>query len=415
MKVVIVGGGPTGLHLACSIKRRIPNYDVTVLEKRSQYSRKQVLLIQKDVLDVLPQKVKEDMKNLGCYVYPPGQDTLGRCYNTPVVGGLASIQTRSLEDILKRCALEQGVKIRETNVTLDTPELAQADVIVGADGASSFIAEHVLEAKSLSHQTLETQYGMTFIYKPSKNIKYEGSRDRLISPMQYRRRVFRTPDNEYYIGLTISEQTYNTLNLIKQKRGKLTVDNLPQNVTDAILTAIYSYHKMTPDVADLNKVEMNLILIPFTYRDPVADMVRDNSGKEKLVVLAGDSAFTAHFFSGQGVNSGLRSAEKLAALLEEESGILGNYKTLVKKYNRFVKKERQARWSKYPVLFLPFEEVDEICNEMSRNQVNKFAQELGYVTRNMTKREACLTIGKSLLPKKKATSSRKKKRSRRRK
>ncbi|NBU34537.1 hypothetical protein EB118_13450 [bacterium] len=82
-KVVIVGGGPVGLYAAVQIIRKYKNTQVIVIEKRQEYSRRQILFINKKSMTRFPRRLIDRIwgpKNPGCYVDLPSMTRTAKCY-----------------------------------------------------------------------------------------------------------------------------------------------------------------------------------------------------------------------------------------------------------------------------------------------------------------------------------------------
>jgi 2-polyprenyl-6-methoxyphenol hydroxylase-like FAD-dependent oxidoreductase len=121
--VVIVGAGPVGL--ATAIEARAAGYDVTVIEKRKVYTRKQVHILDEHTLKLL----KTWQVSVAKCTQPEGANI-----------GIMSIQ--DLEEALKERAIEAGAKIIfakyqqlvDKQAILYNGQKLSYDFLIGADG-----------------------------------------------------------------------------------------------------------------------------------------------------------------------------------------------------------------------------------------------------------------------------------------
>src|SRR6516165_8126795 len=148
MKIVIVGGGPGGLYFALLMKKRYPDYDVAVFERNRADDTFGFGVVFSD----------ETLDNLMDYDAPSYQaitrefsywDEIDFHFHGEVVRstghGFCGTERRTLLLVLHARCRELGVKLHFSREIADLEEFKDADLIVAADGANSFIRERYKE------------------------------------------------------------------------------------------------------------------------------------------------------------------------------------------------------------------------------------------------------------------------------
>jgi 2-polyprenyl-6-methoxyphenol hydroxylase-like FAD-dependent oxidoreductase len=144
MKIVCVGGGPAGLYFAISAKLRDAGHDITVIERDppgATYGWGVVYW--DDLLDVLYRNDAESARDIRAEsVLWREQRVILRSEQTAYLPGYGfSISRASLLDILGRRAADLGISVQYRREVHDLAALAEADLIVAADGARSRVRQ----------------------------------------------------------------------------------------------------------------------------------------------------------------------------------------------------------------------------------------------------------------------------------
>jgi 2-polyprenyl-6-methoxyphenol hydroxylase-like FAD-dependent oxidoreductase len=146
MRIVCVGGGPAGLYFAISAKRRDPAQDVTVIERNlPQATYGWGVVYWDNLLDLMFRNDMESARRIrrASHLWQEQEIRLdGRSAYLPGYG--YSIQRSALLEILTRRARELGVTVRDgdrfdASTTAGRSLLAEADLVVGSDGANSTV------------------------------------------------------------------------------------------------------------------------------------------------------------------------------------------------------------------------------------------------------------------------------------
>ena len=154
MKVVTVGGGPAGLYFAILMKRADPSHEIVVLERNGpDDAYGWGVVFSEQTLETLRAAEPETYAEIaGAFVRWDDIDV--HVKGTVVTSGghgFAGVARRTLLQILARRAGELGAELRfRTDVRddADLPQLglADADLIVAADGVNSAVRRHHADA-----------------------------------------------------------------------------------------------------------------------------------------------------------------------------------------------------------------------------------------------------------------------------
>lgn len=148
MKIAIVGGGPAGLYLATLVKRRRPDYQVSVIEQNSADNTFGFGVVLADsglnriqaADEAIHRELVAHMHFNGCQTINVREQPID--IQHPSKGG--AIARIDLLHVLQEAALGAGVDVRfGTRIAhpdeLGALGLGDADVIVGADGVNSVV------------------------------------------------------------------------------------------------------------------------------------------------------------------------------------------------------------------------------------------------------------------------------------
>jgi 2-polyprenyl-6-methoxyphenol hydroxylase-like FAD-dependent oxidoreductase len=142
MRIAILGAGPAGLYLAYLIKRRRPDWDVTVVEQnRADATFGFGVVFSERALEFLRDDDEATYSAIAPHVESWSDIALVHCEERVVIDGIgfAAIGRLKLLEILQARARSVGVELIFGRVVTELDELGNADLIVGADGVNSLV------------------------------------------------------------------------------------------------------------------------------------------------------------------------------------------------------------------------------------------------------------------------------------
>jgi anthraniloyl-CoA monooxygenase len=142
-RVAIVGGGPAGLYLSILLRKSTPDLDVTVYERnRPGDAYGFGVVFSDETIDNFEVADAESYRALAKSVRSWGEIRVHHPEGREIRSGghgFSAISRRTLLEILTDRAGALGVDLRFSTEVRALSELADADVVVGADGANSVL------------------------------------------------------------------------------------------------------------------------------------------------------------------------------------------------------------------------------------------------------------------------------------
>lgn len=171
MKIRIIGGGPAGLYFAALMKRDDPAHDIVIYERGPRDATWGFGVVFSDrALDFLRADDEAMVRILSPHMETwPNLTIVHNDTRIPITGnGFAAIDRLKLLSLLYAHVEKLGVRIEFDSAIeslADRQRLGGADLIVGANGAFSFV-----------RQENEQRFGATCDWRPNKFIWYGTSR-----------------------------------------------------------------------------------------------------------------------------------------------------------------------------------------------------------------------------------------------
>ena len=382
--ILIVGAGPVGLFLAIQIHKLSPEYKIDIWEKRDNYTRELIVIMNNNNLQRLPKKIHNELfgKNgPGCYVKPPPLDQANRCYVTKGTRPFGSIIISELEKILKKYVLELHnitiINQEASNVNLSNA-IGKYDHIVGVDGKQSVVR------KFMGGTTTDylSGYGFVMVFKspkpalvrPDKAIVGIEARATSAAP-QHRFRAFRSRGLNYYVAIQLQKNEYNKIGTAK------TLADVSPSLQIIGKEAI-AFYGMTPPLP------VDIKLSHFPIQISVSDFISKKIKKTRITII-GDAFLGVNFFSGKGLNFGMDEAVTLAEVISNENSII--------ELRREMKGFAKERISAINTLNIPQENnvLMQECQQLSKKERLQIGKQMGVDVKMLNSKNQCLILNRS--------------------
>ena len=296
MRIVCVGAGPGGLHAALLLKRRRPDWDVTVLEQNGPdetfgfgvvFSEPTLARLSSGdpvtyakLLRIAQQWDPIELRLRGEVIRCSGQ-------------GFVGVGRHALLSMLREAASEAGVALR-FHARVDPLALPEADVIVVADGSRSAIRRHPAASFEPSVETGRSKFiwfGTTRSFE-SLTFLFEKSEHGAFAVHAY---PFSKEQSTFIVET--DDEALRRAGLEGEDRAETERRSL------AYCESLFASH------LDGHRVLAN------KSRWASFRTVRCGSWRAGNIVLLGDAAHTAHFSMGSGTKMALEDALALADAL----------------------------------------------------------------------------------------------------
>jgi len=303
VRITCVGGGPAGLYFSLLMKLRDPGHDIQLLERNATGAvQGWGVTLGQDVLETLREndsKSAEEIERAALY----WTHQVVRIDDSRLASGGCStynIGRQALLDILARHASEAGVRIAYGHEVASLAELPPSDLIVAADGAGSRLrsADRFGTGTRLS--------GNKYIWLAS-SVPFDGMFN-YIFVHSHQGWVW-----AYAYQFDARTSTF-IVECSPQTWAGLGLDAMPTNEAANLLSDLFKEHldghRLTAKFPDGTMARW------LTFR--IVTNQRWHAGN---LVLAGDSAHTAHYSLGQGTKMALDDAIALSESLDRHTSL----------------------------------------------------------------------------------------------
>jgi anthraniloyl-CoA monooxygenase len=298
MRIAIVGGGPAGLELSLLLKRIDPGHEVVVFERNAPDDTFGFGVVFSDeTLEAIeaadPPTFAEIAQRFARW------SEIDVHYRGEVITsgghGFSALGRRDLLNILQRRAAGLGVDLRFRTEVPDDADLADADLVVAADGVNSALRRRYADGFRPSLDRRRAKYawfGTDLVFDAFKFFIAETDHG-----------VVQVHGYPYSDAMS----TFIVETTPRVWRG-LGLDRASEEESLAICRDLFA------DVLDGHR----LIANRSRWIDFVT--VRNETWRHENVVLVGDAAHTAHFSIGSGTKLAIEDAIALAWALREHPG-----------------------------------------------------------------------------------------------
>lgn len=392
INITIIGGGPVGLFMTILLQNSkfSDYYNITLIEKRNQYIRENIVALPLDILNkIFPSDLFIKIQSLGCF----RNKRINKCYTSPTNLNTFIIPIHILESECLKYINQSKNKITFINDTTISPTiLNKSNIIIGSTGGNDYVGKSLIKSKEIHYHTY---YGMGVLFENIDHKTYFESKSNAnnLSPLRFA--VFPSlKPNRYYMGISISKNTYHSIENIKDKLNQnyIKIDQIPDNIKKIIYNGLKFYN-----ITNFRNIDLFPIPIKLYYHKPSIKLIKYNN-KVKLAVLIGDNAFSHHFFSGSGVITGYKSAYFLNKIISPEHKS-GFKKGIVSKYKSYIKNLKKQKWSTYAKnIIIPFDEILNLIKNISHSDLIKIAKKINLPYSNLSKTELAFSIGCQNIP-----------------
>lgn len=303
MRITSVGGGPAGLYFALLMKLRNPQHDVVLLERNAtSATHGWGLTLGQDVLDVLRcnDPLSADALERAAVHWTHQVIQIGGARETAGGYSVYNIGRHALVDILANRARDVGVRISYGHEVTGQGELPQSDLIVAADGVRSRLRSAV------------GRFG-TSVREGGNKYIWLGT-DKIFDEFNY---IF-VPTEHGWVWAYAYEFDPQTSTFIVECSPRawsgLGLDTMPADDGVALLGDLFKYqldgHRLIARLPDGTCARW------FNFGTVINERWHTDN-----IVLAGDSAHTAHFSLGQGTKIALEDAIALADNLHRHTDL----------------------------------------------------------------------------------------------
>jgi anthraniloyl-CoA monooxygenase len=299
VRIAVVGGGPAGLYFSILIRKLRPDCSVTLYERnRATDAFGFGVVFSDETLTVFEHADRESFEEIASrFARWTDIDIRHRGEVTRSGGhGFAALGRRELLGILQRRAAELGVELRFETEAPPLSELGWADLIVGADGASSAIRSAAYREFVPSLEPRHCRYmwlGVEVVFDAFKFFIEETPHG------VFQAHAYPYDDRMSTFIVETHEDTWEAAGL-----GQRDASPLPPGVSDT--AGVEFCERLFSDALGGRS------LIPNNSKWINFVTVRNRHWCANNVVLLGDAAHTAHFSIGSGTKLAMEDAAALA-------------------------------------------------------------------------------------------------------
>ena len=335
MKIKIVGAGPAGLHFAALMKRADPSHDITIYERSPRNATWGFGVVFSDrALEFL----RADDQELYDYLTPhfeswPDITIVHDDARIPIAGnGFTSIGRLEMLTLMYAFVERLGIGIEFETEKTSLAEIGEADLIVGANGAFSWI-----------RQENEAKFGTTIDWRPNRFIWYGSTK-----PFNSLTLTFRNTEvgvfcaHHYRYGPDRSTFLVEVTDDTWHKAG---FEGMSPEDTVAYCERVFAKDLEGHKILSNNS---------FWRQFPA---VWNETWSFDNVVLMGDALRTAHFSIGSGTRLAMEDAIALYKAFKEKGG---DVQAALTRYRELRLRPMKPIWDAANVSIRWYEEMDEL-------------------------------------------------------
>lgn len=444
--IVIIGGGPVGMMTAIALlEYKNPRINsITILEKREQFTRDQIIVIgsrffahdknflkQQDLRKkiYITSKLKNELtKKLkskgGCYVKQPFLSLDATCYrneSTLISSPLKIIEESILEMLESRIKKENKIKIEIIKPVFDIKIndknniieyinkkdkycYLNYDILIGTDGKNSIVKNKFKKyfEEDIIIPKNENIFAGVFIFKikpkdiitsnESGFIKFPILQD--IENTEFNTGEINTKKRKKYkifpqqrVRIFQHQEGYVYIGFSLNESEYKQIENA-KIIPDKIFTKIQSYLSINKINID-RKTPVKFSIFPIIVSQVIKPYYFSNNA---AYFLGGDAVISTHFFTGSGLDTGLAlsiegTAQKIDFILNESKNskeISNIFKQEFLDFNQEFSIQLDTLYAP-PRVSLDFSEITKKCNKMSEKKLKELGKD--YALDSLTTKE----------------------------
>ncbi|MEM7482799.1 MAG: FAD-dependent monooxygenase [Acidobacteriota bacterium] len=307
MKIVSIGGGPAGLYFGILMKKAFPETEIRILERnRPDDTYGWGVVFSDETLENFEAADGPTYREITRhFVHWTDIETFRQGTRTVSTGhGFSALSRRTLLSILHARCRELGVQLEFEREVESLDEFHDADLILGADGANSWVRREVAEhfrprldwrrAKFTWLGTDKPLDAFTFIFEPTEHGLFQVH----AYPFEH------GPEGDLSTWIVeCREETWRAAGL----------DRATEEDTVAFCERLFAEH-LGPHRLLANRS------IWRSFPTVQCESWYHSGGSGRNVVLLGDAAHTAHFSVGSGTKLAMEDAAALVEAFQEHRG-----------------------------------------------------------------------------------------------
>jgi len=299
VKIVILGGGPSGLYSGLLIKKANPTYDITIIERNAaDVTYGWGVVFSDRTLASFQRADNRSYEQITAhFVIWDAIDVFYRNQKMSCGGHvISSISRKALLNILQNRCFELGINLKFSSEVNDLDELEDYDLLIAADGLNSIV-----------RKKYESSFKPSLEYGKARYI-WLGA-NKVLDAFTF---IFK--ENEHGLFQVHSYPFNGTTSTFIIECDEISWLKAGLDEADEAQSLAYCQQLLEVNLGGATLLSNNSKWISFP-------MLKTQHWHHKNIVLLGDAIHTAHFSIGSGTKLAMEDAIALASALEQHSDL----------------------------------------------------------------------------------------------